>query len=48
MTSKRVSPIFKILFKTGDMNIFVLRDVFLSKYFQLKGYFSDKKNSGEI
>ena len=45
MSSKSVSQIFKILFQTGDINIFVLRGVFLSRYFQLKSTFSDKKTS---
>ena len=48
MSSKNMSHIFKILFQTGDTNIFVLRDAFFSKYVQLKSYLSDKKNSGEI
>ena len=44
-----MSQIFKILFQTGDFNIFVLRDVFFSEYVQLKRLFSDKKiSSGEI
>ena len=43
-----MSHIFKILFQTGDTNIFVLRDVFFSRYVQLKSSFSDEKNSGEI
>ena len=49
MNSKNVSQIFKILFQTGDINIFVLRGVFFSRYVQLKSSFSDEKNiSGEI
>ena len=49
MNSKSVSQILKILFQTGDINIFVLRGVFLSRYVQLKSSFSDEKNiSGEI
>ena len=43
MSSKRVSQIFKILFQTGDINIFVLCGVFYSRYVQLKSSFSDKK-----
>ena len=35
--------IFKILFKTGDINIFVLRGVFSSRYVQLKSSFSNEK-----
>ena len=42
---KKVSQIFKILFQTGDINIFYLRGVFFSRYVQLKSYFSDKKRS---
>ena len=46
---KKVSEIFKILFQTGDINIFVFRGVFFSRYVQLKSSFSDEKNiSGEI
>ena len=49
MSSKTVPGIFKILFQTGDINIFVLRGVFFSRYVQLKSSFSDKKNiSSEI
>ena len=50
MSSKRVSQIFKILFQTGDINIFFfLPGVFVSRYVQLKSSFSDDKNiSGEI
>ena len=43
-----MSQIFKILFQTGDINIFVLRGVFFSRYVQIKSSFSDEKNSGEI
>ena len=49
MSTKSMSKIFKILFQTGHINIFVLRGVFSSRYVQLKSYFSDEKNiSGEI
>ena len=49
MSSKSVSQIVKILFQTGDINIFVLRGVFFSRYVQLKSSISDRKNiSGEI
>ena len=44
MSSKSVSQIFKILFQTGDINIFVLRGVFFSRYVQLKSSFSDEKS----
>ena len=44
-----MSQIFKILFQTGDINIFVLCDVFFGRYVQLKSTFFDEKNiSGEI
>ena len=47
--AQKVSQIFKILFQTGDINIFVLRGVFFSRYVQLKSSFSDEKNiSGKI
>ena len=39
MSSKSVSRIFKILFQIGDVNIFVLRGVFFSRYVQRKSYF---------
>ena len=49
MSSKTVSQIFKILFQTGHINIFVLRGVIFSRYAQLKSPFSDGKNiSDEI
>ena len=34
--------IFKILFQTGNTNIFVLHGVFFSRYAQLKSTFSDE------
>ena len=44
-----MSQIFKILFQTADINIFVLRGIFFSSYVQLKSSFSDEKYiSGEI
>ena len=46
MGSKIVSQISKILFQTGDINIFVLRGVFFSRYVQLKSSFSDENNIG--
>ena len=49
MCSKSVSQIFEILFQTGDINIFVIRGAFFSRYAQLKSSFTDeKKISGEI
>ena len=44
LSAQKVSQIFKTLFQTGDINIFVLRGVFLSRYVQLKSSFSDEKN----
>ena len=38
-----MSPIFNILFQTGDINTFVFRRVFFSRYLQLKSSFSDEK-----
>ena len=38
-----MSQIFKILFQTGDINAFVLCEVFFSRYVQLKNSFSDEK-----
>ena len=38
-----MSHIFKILFQTGDINIFVLRGVVFSRYVLLKRSFSDEK-----
>ena len=46
MISKSVSQIFKTLFQTGDINIFVLRGVFSIRYVQLKSSFSDQKDIG--
>ena len=44
-----MSQVFKILFQTGDINIFVLRGAFFIRYVQLKNSFPDEKNiSGEI
>ena len=43
MSSKGLSQIFKILFQTGYVNIFVLRGVVFSRYVQLKRSFSAKK-----
>ena len=48
MSSKRVSQIFKILFQTGDINIFVLRGVFFSRYVRLKRSFPDKKKTSAM
>ena len=41
--AQKVFQIFKILFQSGDINIFVYRGVFFSRYVQLKSLFSDKK-----
>ena len=43
MSSKIASQVFKILFQTGDINIFVFRGVFSSRYVQLKSSFPDEK-----
>ena len=50
MSLKGVSHIFRILFQTEDINIFVLDGAFFfCRYVQLKSSFSDGKNiSGEI
>ena len=45
MSSKSVSHIFKILFQTGNINTFVPRAVFFSRYVQLKSFFSDEKKN---
>ena len=45
ISSKSVFQIFKILFQTGDINIFVIRDVFFTRYVQLKGSLSDEKKT---
>ena len=48
MSSKSVYQIFKILFQTGDINIFALRDVFFSRYVQLKSSFYDGKKTSAV
>ena len=49
MSSKSVSRIIKILFQTGDTDIFALRGVFFSRCVRLKSSFSNEKNiSGDI
>ena len=45
MSSKNVSQIFKILFQTGDKNISKDRGVLLSRFAQLKSYFSEENTS---
>ena len=45
MSSKSVSQIFKTLFETGNINIFVFHGVLFSRYVQIKSSFPDKKNS---
>ena len=45
MSSKCVSQIFKILFQTGNINIFVLRGVFFNGYVQKKYPFLTNKTS---
>ena len=48
LSAQKVSQIFKTLFQTGDINIFVLRGVFLSRYVQLKTFSDAEKISGGI
>ena len=45
MSSKSASQIFKILFKTRDINCFALRGVFFSRYFQLKSFSHEKPST---
>ena len=45
MNSKSMSQIFKILFQTGDINIFVLRGFFYSRYVELKSSFSNERKT---
>ena len=45
MSSKCVSDFQKILLQTGDINIFVLRGDFFSRYVQLKSSFSDENKT---
>ena len=40
-----MSQIFKILFQTGNINIFVPHGVLFSRYVQLKSSFSAEKNT---
>ena len=44
MSSKSMPHIFKILSQTENINIFVLRGVFSSRFTQLKSSFPDKKH----
>ena len=37
--------ILKILYQTGEINVFVLRHAFFSRYVQLKISFSDEKTA---
>ena len=48
MSSQIVSQMFKILIQTADINICVLRGVFLSRYVQLKNSFSDQKKISAV
>ena len=43
ISSKSISQIFKILFLSGDINIFVLRGVFSVQHSQIKSSFSMEK-----
>ena len=48
MSSKIERQIFKILFQTGDINIFVLRNVYFGRYVRLKSSFSDEKETSAV
>ena len=39
---------FQNLIQNGDINNFVLRCVFVSRFVRLKSYFPDERDSGEI
>ena len=45
MSSKSVYQILKILYQTGEINVFVLCDAFFSRYVQLKISFSHEKTA---
>ena len=45
MSSKSVYQILKILYQTGEINVFFLRHAFFSRYVQLKISFSDEKTA---
>ena len=45
MSSKRMLQSFKILFQTEDINIYVLRGVYFSRYVQLNIWLSDENAS---
>ena len=45
MSSKSVSQVIKILFRTGDINIFVLLGVILGNMFNYKAPFLTKNTS---
>ena len=48
MSSKSESKIFIVLFQTGDINFFVHRGVFFSRYVQLKSSFYDGKKTSPV
>ena len=48
MSSKKGSQVFKTLFQTEDIDFFILRDVFFSRYVQLKSSFSDEKKTSVV
>ena len=48
MSSKSVSKIFIVLFQTEDINFFVHRGAFFSRYVQLKSSFSDRKKTSPV
>ena len=43
--AQKLSQIFKILFQTGNINIFEIHGVFFSRSVQLKSSFSDEKKT---
>ena len=48
MSSESMSQIFKIILRTGAINIFALRGAFFSRYVQLKSSFSDEKKTSVV
>ena len=48
MSSKKASQIFKTLFQTRDINIFVLRGVFYGRVVQLKSSFPEKNITSSV
>ena len=48
MSSKKGSQVFKTFFQTEDIDFFILRDVFFSRYVQLNSSFSDEKKKSVV